>query len=586
MKGINIKLIAEGYHPRREFSGKDELRRSIEKEGLREPITVRRDGEQYILIDGLRRLQVIKDLGREEVSCHVLEANEKEAAHLSWVKNTHEYRNNPNPMEEAGHLLAMRDKFGHSVKELVELGYAGHISTIYNKLSLLSLPDDVQAKIASGELASSVGYQLAKVDDEKKQIDLAEDKAAQEKGAFKKISRKVRELRQRPKSAVNIIDLTDYGTEGKRGESAPPPVPTLAGHDDIPVLTLAGHDDIPPLDRILLGDCLERLKELPDNSVDQVVTDPPYGMEFMGKDWDKAVPCVEIWQECFRVLKPGSLMTIMAASRLDLQIRMGTNLEKAGFRIGFSPIYWAYASGFPKASNIVKQAITKRGYRPEQVAHLEGAYGGFQPKPAVEPILVVMKPITNESYIDEALTTGKGITWLDGCRIPYADATDRDEVEKRFTGDKYNVGLTWSEPKRTGKTFNPEGRFPANLLVSDDILGDKSRYFSLDAWAKQNLPDLVKMDLPLLIVPKPGKKEKNQGLKPGEKNNHPTVKPVKLMTYLITMGSQPGDLVLDPFAGSGTICIAAKMLDRHFIGIELTEEYCEIAEKRVAAVGA
>lgn len=184
---------------------------------------------------------------------------------------------------------------------------------------------------------------------------------------------------------------------------------------------------------------------------------------------------------------------------------------------------------------------------------------------------------------------------------------------------------------------NTTGRFPANLLVSDDVLNDGSigrargnkkpevrrsfafgqdceyphesgagdsgsysRFFDLDAWAKT---------LPFLIVPKAAKSEKNAGLEGFEeqsgnrtygeykgtpehspntinitKNSHPTVKPLRLMSYLITLGSRPGDVVLDPFLGSGTTAIAAKQLGREYIGIEREEEYVKIAEARLEAV--
>jgi site-specific DNA-methyltransferase (adenine-specific) len=131
----------------------------------------------------------------------------------------------------------------------------------------------------------------------------------------------------------------------------------------------------------------------------------------------------------------------------------------------------------------------------------------------------------------------------------------------------------------TTREANPEGRFPANLLVEDDVLdecdkskkGSYSRYFSLDAWWKKVFP--------FLIVPKAAKSEKELGLT--EKNIHPTVKPLKLMAYLITMGSRPGETILDPFLGSGTTAIAAKALNRNYIGIELSKEYVEIANARI-----
>ena len=120
------------------------------------------------------------------------------------------------------------------------------------------------------------------------------------------------------------------------------------------------------------------------------------------------------------------------------------------------------------------------------------------------------------------------------------------------------------------------------------MLDDTSRYFSLDAWADFNIKDLpeqVQRNLPFLIAPKASKKEKNAGLDVSEikKDKHPTVKPVKLMAYLITMGSREGDMVLDPFSGSGTTCVAASLLNRRYVGIEIMEEYFEIASRRIRA---
>ncbi|MBI4457272.1 MAG: site-specific DNA-methyltransferase [Acidobacteria bacterium] len=172
----------------------------------------------------------------------------------------------------------------------------------------------------------------------------------------------------------------------------------------------------------------------------------------------------------------------------------------------------------------------------------------------------------------------------------------------------------------------PGGRFPANVLVSDDALnngrisrssiftsastvgkrsvykqqaggfadytgggygdsGSFSRYFSMDAWweAKiKELPEHVRRTFPFLIVPKASKSEKNSGLEK-VKNNHPTVKPIKLFSYLVTLGSRSGDIVLDPFAGSGTAGIACRLLGRHFVLIERDAEYCDIIRARVSA---
>ncbi len=109
--------------------------------------------------------------------------------------------------------------------------------------------------------------------------------------------------------------------------------------------------------KLLNGDCLDKLKELEDNSIDSIVTDPPYGLSFMGKKWDYDVPSVEIWQECLRVLKPGGHLLAFAGSRT--YHRMAVRIEDAGFEIR-DQIMWIYGSGFPKSHNISKQ-LDKRG---------------------------------------------------------------------------------------------------------------------------------------------------------------------------------------------------------------------------------
>jgi len=105
---------------------------------------------------------------------------------------------------------------------------------------------------------------------------------------------------------------------------------------------------------LLLGNCNDHLKEIKDNSIDLLLTDPPYGIEFMGKDWDKAVVPTETWKECYRILKQGKLAFIMCSPRQDVLSRMIVNLQDAGFRTNYTSIYWTYASGFPKAANVSK----------------------------------------------------------------------------------------------------------------------------------------------------------------------------------------------------------------------------------------
>lgn len=408
------------------------------------------------------------------------------------------------------------------------------------------------------------------------------------------------------------------------------------------------------MNKIINGDSLKVLKKLEDESVDLVCTDPPYGYSFMNRDWDKAVPALEIWQECLRVLKPGGFCFVMSAPRSDVQSRMMVRLEDAGFNIGFTPIYWTYATGFPKATNIGKLA-DKKNY--DEAKELEGSYVGYQPKPAVEVVLVAMKPITEKTTIEQAMKNGKGITWLDDCRIPYKNEDDQSESQNKQSDDRggfhgENTGV-YSSGEQIGYD-KPDGRFAANLIVQDDVLNDGvkrskgkhtdsgsasggiwqestgkpagrtygdegsfSRFYDLDSWWKSQihkLPESVQKTFPFMIVAKASKAEKNKGLEhlpkkksssmPGRRNAedmsnskidhdvtgrfvtekqnvHPTVKPIELMSYLITLGSRENDVVVDPFVGSGTTCIAAKMLDRKYIGIEKEKDYAIIAKTRL-----
>jgi len=405
-----------------------------------------------------------------------------------------------------------------------------------------------------------------------------------------------------------------------------------------------------------IGDCQDLMQELEPDSVDLVVTDPPYGYSFMGKDWDKVVPSVEIWKKCLRVLKPGAFAFIMSAPRQDVLAHNLVNLSDAGFDTGFTSIYWTFASGFPKSNNIGKMVDKRLGAEREilgfrskrcstpthgighgiygnskrdgsnstkdevdgfryatapatpQAKALDGSYAGFQPKPAVEIIMVAMKPLSESTYVDQAIENQKGITWLDDGRIPYQSESDKGDVD-RFKGVPMlppEKGFNQNKVVIDVEVGQNGGRFPANLLVSDDVLndgtischkrngerkktnksifgiGDKgeinapgdsgsfSRYFDLDAWWTTqiiNLPKEAQKTFPFLITPKASKSEK------GTDCTHPTVKPVKLFSWLITIGSRKDDLILDPFLGSGTTLEAGRFTGRRVMGFEISGEW-------------
>ena len=397
---------------------------------------------------------------------------------------------------------------------------------------------------------------------------------------------------------------------------------------------------------ILQGDALYKLKEIEDNSIDLMVTDPPYGYSIMNKNWDKAIISVYIWKECLKVLKPGAFAFVMSAPRQDVLSHMIVNLTNAGFKTDFTSMYWAYTTGFPKARNISKNIDKKLkqkrkvigikkhstnfekalenktgylqdeanqnntkcfGYGDEQITipsshqakKLDGSYAGFQPKPAVEVILVCMKPLSEKNYTEQAMNNQKGVTWFDDCRIPYQNDNDLEGAtfgnNKTLLTDKCPDYGKYEYTPQINIKANSKGRFPANLIVSDNAVdtGNFSRYFDLDAWEAQ-----------FIITPKPSKSEKNKGLdnftehkvndsrtikndtvfqrgKTPRQNTHPTVKPVSLFKYLITMGSRENDLILDPFMGSGTTAIACEQIARDWIGIEKIPEYVEIFKARL-----
>ena len=294
---------------------------------------------------------------------------------------------------------------------------------------------------------------------------------------------------------------------------------------------------------LLHGDCLELLRELPDCSVDACVTDPPYGLSFMGKAWDYDVPQAEVWRQVLRVLKPGGHLLAFAGTRT--QHRMAVQIEDAGFEIR-DMIAWVYGSGFPKSRN------------------LDGAWQGWGTalKPALEPITVARKPFKG-TVAANVLAHGTGGINVDGCRVaaegesfdhlkgrPLMKINNRRTDEESLNGPAQQAALA---------KLKELGRWPANLIhdgseESCELLRDAARFFYC---AKASKADR------------------------GGDNTHPTVKPTDLMRYLCRLVTPPGGVVLDPFMGSGSTGKAAVLEGFRFIGIERETEYIEIARGRI-----
>ena len=431
------------------------------------------------------------------------------------------------------------------------------------------------------------------------------------------------------------------------------------------------------------GDCLEELKKLEDNSVDAVITDPPYGLSntkpaqvadvlkawvtgeteavpakkggFMGKDWDSFVPPPAVWEECMRVLKPGGHMAVFAGART--QDLMGLSIRLAGFEIR-DTLGWVYGSGMPKSLDVGK-AIDKgdrrtkvlafidallddghsldelgekagipslsssyndwknRGHNPEErswdrllaglgISEKDGleivsrqrvklgggsAYNfregnvrdwevkrtapktaeaqrwdgwGTALKPAIEPILLCRKPLDG-TVASNVLAHGVGGLNIDACRV----RTDQPLVRPSISRDDNDV---FGKGLGAGVQEEPAGRWPANVLLDehaaeemDKQSDDSSRFFPVFKYQakapKKERPAIERED--------------------GTKIQHPTVKPEKLMEWLVSLIVPPGGVVLDPFAGSGTTLQAA--INKGFtpIGIEQDADYIQLTNKRL-----
>ena len=257
--------------------------------------------------------------------------------------------------------------------------------------------------------------------------------------------------------------------------------------------------------KLLLGDCLNKLKDLDDNSIDSIVTDPPYGLSFMGKKWDYDVPSQEIWEECIRVIKPGGYLLAFAGSRT--YHRMAVRIEDAGFEIR-DQIMWVYGSGFPKSLNIGKGVDKKLGNERKVIwsdryqdgknrqekgsAHYnhnvkiggtansnyitqgnsEWEGWGTALKPAHEPIVMARKPLSEKTVVDNVLEWGTGGINIDESRIETDEViTTHASNSKSEHFGQIQIHGTYQSP---GQVL---GRFPANIIFDEEagkILDEQS----------------------------------------------------------------------------------------------------------------
>jgi site-specific DNA-methyltransferase (adenine-specific) len=312
---------------------------------------------------------------------------------------------------------------------------------------------------------------------------------------------------------------------------------------------------------------------MPDCSVDAVVTDPPYGLSFMGKKWDYDVPGVEVWAECLRVLKPGGHLLAFAGTRT--QHRMAVRIEDAGFEIR-DMIAWVYGSGFPKSLNLKDEW---QGW-------------GTALKPALEPITVARKPLIG-TVAENVLQHGTGAINVDGGRV---GKREKEQFIGAKNGTVNSYGNYFYEKSETPL---PPGRWPANFIHdgSEEVMGlfpmttsgggDKTNKdirgedvgglygtYKPNPNPKNHTPNFGSAAR-FFYCAKASKRDRDEG------NNHPTVKPTDLMRYLCRLVTPPDGLVLDPFMGSGSTGKAAALEGFSFIGIEREAEYVAIAQARI-----
>ncbi|MBS1892630.1 MAG: site-specific DNA-methyltransferase [Actinobacteria bacterium] len=318
--------------------------------------------------------------------------------------------------------------------------------------------------------------------------------------------------------------------------------------------------------RLLHGECAEAMAGMPEASVEAVVTDPPYGIDWQGESWDgRAIreaaarsggerfspnEAFQFWcrgwaEECLRVMRPGAHLLGFGSPRTWHRLTAG--LEDAGFEIR-DTLIWLYGSGMPKS----------RRYPGDRASAL---------KPAFEPIVLARKPLEG-TLAENVARHGTGLLETGACRIEGRHPADVAIGHAEGCGEGACVpGCPVAEADATAGTQLPPSRF---------LHCPKADRAERDAGCEE----MPERDLDLF----PNARRADKAASPA-RNSHPSVKPIELMRWLVRLGCPSGGLLLDPFMGSGTTGIAAVFEGRRFCGIEREADYLEIARARIAHHG-
>lgn len=374
---------------------------------------------------------------------------------------------------------------------------------------------------------------------------------------------------------------------------------------------------------VIQGNSAEVLKQYPDNYFDSVICDPPYGINFLGKDWDSNTGEEEVYRQCYRVLKPGGHLLAFSAARTYHHLAM--SVERSGFEIR-DQIMWVYGSGFPKSQDVGRQIQKSLGVKETKrikthdlrsnalmdgkgQAELDQVIAtdpeakrwsgwGNALKPAHEPIVVAQKPMKQALY-KNVQEWGVGALNIDACRVGDSESIGRfpanlihdgsQEVVELFPDNCGNAAqATRTKSGETG-TGNSLTRYK-NAGEDNgyyDGLGSAARFFYCAKVSRGERNIGCEDSGALFSGVKSGGGDANDARRaivnnPDLKhNNHPTVKPVDLMRYLVKLVTPANSRVLDPFCGSGSTGMAAVELGHEFVGIELDPRYCDIARRRI-----
>jgi hypothetical protein len=376
---------------------------------------------------------------------------------------------------------------------------------------------------------------------------------------------------------------------------------------------------------IINGDCIKVMRALPENTIDSILTDPPYGLNFMSKKWDHGIPGPIFWEEALRLAKPGSFMLAFGGTRT--YHRLMCSIEDSGWRI-LDCLMWVHGMGFPKGLNISKAIDKKAGLTREIIGigdsqskqHFTtcGQYNGerdntyitaaktdeakhwdgycTQLKPAWEPIILCQKELDG-TFADNVLKWSTGALNIDKCRIPL----NGDSTKRNITPDYHTGTVSFKSGDITGSLDNRHtlGRYPANLLHdgSEEVVSlfPYQKSGSMHGCVVNNTimknERGVRDGKPITLnyiggegsaarffyCAKAHTTERNYN---GVNNDHPTVKPIKLLSYLARLITPPNGTILDPFAGSGSMGIAATEEGFSSILVDIDKHYCDLAKQR------